>query len=189
MSKRNDDIAVAWLILDKEDTSNSDSRKLKALTLPLAGNGDWEAATILALHFLFQGDIEECDYWTVQAGSLGARDSWISQQLEFHDFAVLAARYDAIMTLREETSTLGDAMMAFQFHLIHEISDSSFYFGVKACRAMGSEGVDKVIEYATSLIQLNFDKIDQVRNELIANCLSAAFSLEVAEAIYGKLGR
>ena len=78
-------------------------------------------------------------------------------------------------------------MMAFQFHLIHEISNSSFYFGVKACRAMGSEGVDKMIEYAAGLIQLNLDQIDQVRNELIANCLSAAFSFEVAETIYSKI--
>lgn len=177
-------LTEAWKLLESE---MSDQAKLDAL-LPLisdiAESGDWEARTILALAYLHHGDIQNCDFWTSSAELSGARDFWIAQQQQFQDFAALVARSDALLSLQTEELNLIDASTAFQYHIFQNLSNESFYFGVKTVRHIWEKvDSDTRIQYISGLIRTNLENLNESNNQLLVVCLSSALSFIVAEEI------
>ena len=131
-SSKTADLSSAW---DAIEDGNDLNRAL-GLALPWAQEGDWEASTICALAYLYSGESDLCDEWTINAAALGARDSWLNQQSEFDDFAVLVCRLDALTALKSEGVNPLEANMALQRYLLNGSLEFALYYSIKAIRAL-----------------------------------------------------
>ena len=132
MSAKGADLSAAWDAIEDGDDLN----RALDLALPWAQKGDWEASTICALSYLYSGESDLCDEWTINAAALGARDSWLNQQTEFDDFAVLVCRVDALTTLKSEGLTPLEANMALQRYLLNGSLEFALYYSIKALRVL-----------------------------------------------------
>ena len=142
-----------------------------------ARKGDATASTLMALFYMLNSDIKLCDEWTLYAGSLGAREIWVNEQIENPWFGYLAVRLDALNSLDDEKTNLAETSMSLQFHLFHKISNESFYYSVKCIvHILRLLGELKAFEFFCGLLRQNIQNIGAENEQLIAISFSSATS-------------
>lgn len=170
-------IEILNRLISTSELREDDEATVTKLLFNDAQAGDHEAITLFPLFFLLSGNIEKCNEMTEYAGAKGIRDEWVAKQIENPWLGYLAVRLDALNSLETETNTLMDASMALQFHLIHKITDQSFYFAVKAAVFIYHElGAAAAFEHFKGLLISNKAKINNSNLTLISTSISSATS-------------
>jgi len=179
-------LSKAWEMLDEDDNW----RKALDYALPWAADGDWEACTVCALAYLYLGESDLCDRWTLKAAEFGARDSWINQQSEYDDFAILISRFDTLTTLGTEELTPLDCQLALERYLLDGSLEFALYYSIKAIRNLWeSELVNQDLGNLSAFL-VSWIIISKFDSETIATimenlttCTTGALSLKEASAL------
>lgn len=182
---RDEDLLAAWDAMDGEK-----EQQALNLAMPWALKGDWDACTVCALAYLYLGESDLCDQWTIKAGDNGARDNWLSQQSDFEDFAILVCRYDTLTTLGTEGLTPLDAQLALHRYLIDGSLELALFYSIKAIRLLwDSSLVNKNIDSFASHISVwifaskfESQEIDTILQNLLTSA-AGALSFREAQAI------
>lgn len=189
-SSKEQDLRAAWQAIDDGDHQS----QALDLALPWANKGDWEASTLCALAYLYSGESDFSDEWTLKAGELGAKEIWLNEQSEFDDFAILVARIDALATLRTEGVTPLEANMALQRYLLNGSLEYALYYSIKAVRVLWeSDLVKKQVNALANLllawiITSNFtDKEINSILENLSTCTAGALSTREAFALISSI--
>ena len=139
MNSRDQRLNDAWVALVEDN-----EHKALNLAIPFASEGDHEACTICALAYLYLGESDLCDHWTLKAGELGAREIWLDSQSENHQLSILICRFDTLSTLGTEEFNPVLGQMALEKYLLDPSAEFAAYYSMKAIRNMWeSEIVNK----------------------------------------------
>jgi hypothetical protein len=183
VSSKEQDLRAAWQAIDDGDHHS----QALDLALPWAKEGDWEASTLCALAYLYSGESDLCDEWTLNAGGLGAKEIWLNEQSDFDDFAILVARIDALASLRTEGLTPLEANMALQRYLLNGSLEYALYYSVKAVRILWESSLvnKEVNAFANLLISwiITSNFTDKDINSILENlstCVAGALSTREA---------
>lgn len=170
MESRVQAISRAWEALDE----GGNERTALDYALPWAAEGDVEACTVCALAYLYLGESDLCDRWTLKAGEHGARINWLSQQTDFEDLAILICRLDTLNTLGTEGLTSLDAQLALQRYLLNGSLEFALFYSIKAIRNL----------WESSIVEKNIEKLATI---LVAWIASSEFGENEIQTILGNL--
>lgn len=131
MHSRDQKINDAWNAFIEEN-----ERKALDFALPFASEGDHEACTICALSYLYLGEYELCDHWTLKAGEFGAREIWLDSQSDNHQLGILICRLDTLSLLGTEEFNPVLGQMVLEKYLLDPSIEFAAYYSIKAIRNM-----------------------------------------------------
>ena len=131
MHSRDQKINDAWNAFIEEN-----ERKALDFALPFASEGDHEACTICALSYLYLGEYELCDYWTLKTGEFGAREIWLDSQSDNHQLGILICRLDTLSLLGTEEFNPVLGQMVLEKYLLDPSIEFAAYYSIKAIRNM-----------------------------------------------------